>query len=85
MENNIIPTAAEAHEIYLNNKEFQQNIAEKIIKTSNEGKNYITLSGLTESQCNFLTSTLRELGYTIEPISFLQKMGDIYWTMAVGW
>ena len=85
MEDNTIPTAAEAHEIYLNNKELQQSIAEKIIKTSNEGKNYITLSELTESQCNFLTFTLRELGYTVKPISFLQKLGDIYWTIEVGW
>lgn len=85
MENNIIPTAAKAHEIYLNNIEFQQSIAEKIIKTSNKGKNYITLSELTEPQCNFLTYTLHELGYTVELISFLQKNEDIYWTMEVGW
>lgn len=85
MENNNIPTAAKAHEIYLNNIEFQQSIAEKIIKTSNEGKNYITLSGLTEPQCNFLDCALRELGYTVEPISFLQKDGNIYWTIEVRW
>lgn len=85
MENSIIPTAAEVHEIYLDNNKFQQNIAEKIIKASNEGKNHITLSELTGSQCNFLTYTLRELGYTVELISFLQKDGDTYWTMEVGW
>lgn len=85
MKNYIIPTATEAHAIYLNSNEFQQDIAEKIINTSNEGKNYITLSELTQSQCNFLTYTLRELGYTVELISFLQRDGDTYWTMEVRW
>lgn len=85
MENYIIPTAAEAHEIYLNSNKFQQDITKKIINTSNTGKNHITLSELTEQQCDFLNYALRELGYTVELVSFLPKDGDIYWTMEVGW
>lgn len=85
MENYIIPTAAEAHEIYLNSNKFQQDIAKKIIDTSNKGKNYITLSELTDQQCGFLNNALHELGYTVELISFLQKDGDTYWTMEVKW
>lgn len=85
MENYIIPTVAKVHEIYLNSIKFQQSIAEKIINTSNEGKNYIILSELTESQCNFLTDTLRALGYTVKLISFLQKDENIYWTVEIGW
>lgn len=66
MENNIIPTAAQIRNDYLDGIELQKSIAKTIKNAASEGRDHVAIK-LTPKQISFIGPILKELGYLTLP------------------
>ena len=86
MENNIIPTAAQIRNDYLDGIELQKSIAKTIKDAASEGHDHIAIK-LTPEQTSFICPILKKLGYLTlpYPVRYNDNSKAEYLLLEISW